>query len=505
MSNQKLKRIIEEFKKSEINSEAEVRSKLIVPLIEYLGYPSELRAEEFPVYGREGSKAIRAKNADFLLFMSKEFAHNNKRKEKHKKWVEDNSLLVFEAKNKGEMPEDVDQPVYYTIWSRAVAYLISDGEFIKGYYYKEHTSDIEIINCRVDSLPDNDKIEFFSYENILSIKKSYINENHNSTKLVLKDVLENDNSNYGEKISTDKELELPAATIKYMKTALGRDSIGLSEKELVNKFLNLTNTLLKCKIRYNAPEYMIDIPRELYDVFVYCDNDLFAVEEASVMYFYRNEVEKYIIKNDYFELNIQKTSNLFDYLILDYQVRYRDVNMRLESIARLRKLLYTNSIKLHKKGEISSSLSFSPSSLVSYEKIIEQVNIDYESLKKLSVIEEYYGIKLKLTYIGLLDVNELLENITTIYLGIIMESNFYSLIPQKLFKELKGDIIEITEPESFSFVYNEDYKKIPDIRLFNYLFSAETITVMPCSVKINKHSDSPISIYCCCTYKIKEL
>lgn len=161
MNNQKLKKIIEEFKKSEINSEAEVRSKFIVPLIEYLGYPSELRAEEYPVYGREGSKPIRAKNADFLLFMSKEFAHNNKRTEKHKKWVEDNSLLVFEAKNKGEMPEDVDQPVYYTIWSRAIAYLISDGEFIKGYYYKEHTSDIEIINCRVDSLPDNDIIDFF--------------------------------------------------------------------------------------------------------------------------------------------------------------------------------------------------------------------------------------------------------------------------------------------------------------------------------------------------------
>lgn len=45
--------IIEEFKRSNIQSEAEVRSKLIVPLTEYLGYPSWLRAEEFPVYGFE--------------------------------------------------------------------------------------------------------------------------------------------------------------------------------------------------------------------------------------------------------------------------------------------------------------------------------------------------------------------------------------------------------------------------------------------------------------------
>ena len=504
MNNQKLKKIIEEFKKSEINSEAEVRSKFIVPLIEYLGYPSELRAEEFPVYGREGSKPIRTKNADFLLFMSKEFAHNNKRTEKHKKWVEDNSLLVFEAKNKGEMPEDVDQPVYYTIWSRAIAYLISDGEFIKGYYYKEHTSDIVIINCRVESLPDNDIIEFFSYENILSIKKSYINENRNSIRGVLKDVAENDNSGDGEKISTDEDFELPAASIEYMRRAYGRDSIGLDKKELVNKFLNFTNLLLKFQKRFEIPEYMIDFPREFYDVIMYRDNDLFPVEEASAMYFYCNEEEKYLFRNEDFELTVQKKNDKIDYIVLDYRVQYSDVNMRLEAISKLRKLLYANSIELHIKGNRSSFLSFSPSSFVLYDKIIEQINIDYDSLKKMKAIEEYYGIKLKISNNGLLNVNELLENITTIYCGIMMITNGSMILPKKIFKDLNGKTIEITKPEFISLLTDEAKDNIPDIRLFNYLFSPEIISIMPCSVNINIHSDAPISMDCCCTYKINE-
>ena len=46
--------LIECFLKQNIQSEAEVRSKLIVPLLELLCYPIELRAEEFPVYGYEG-------------------------------------------------------------------------------------------------------------------------------------------------------------------------------------------------------------------------------------------------------------------------------------------------------------------------------------------------------------------------------------------------------------------------------------------------------------------
>ena len=58
MRDNKIQAVIDEYRKSGINSEAEVRSKFVVPLIEALGYPSELRAEEFPVYGYAGREKL---------------------------------------------------------------------------------------------------------------------------------------------------------------------------------------------------------------------------------------------------------------------------------------------------------------------------------------------------------------------------------------------------------------------------------------------------------------
>ena len=55
LKREELIKIIEEYRLSHIQSEAEVRSKLIVSLIEWLGYPSQYRAEEFNVYGAAGS------------------------------------------------------------------------------------------------------------------------------------------------------------------------------------------------------------------------------------------------------------------------------------------------------------------------------------------------------------------------------------------------------------------------------------------------------------------
>lgn len=104
LDNSTIKAVIDEYAKSEIQSEAEVRSKLVVPLLCALGYPSELRAEEFPVYGFGGRKKLPAKSADFLLFSDKEFGAHRNDTQKDKDWVQSHSLLIVEAKKPGEMP-----------------------------------------------------------------------------------------------------------------------------------------------------------------------------------------------------------------------------------------------------------------------------------------------------------------------------------------------------------------------------------------------------------------
>lgn len=171
MDKEKLQLIIREYNKSKIQSEQEVRSKLIVPLLELLEYPSELRAEEYPIYGFEGFKKLPVKMVDFLLFSDPNFSFHRNYAQEDLNWVQNHSLLVIEAKKPGEIPSVLGQPLYYTMWSKAVAYLVIDGEYIKGYYYNEFVTDRKIIDCKLNELLEHDEVWEFCYNNIRSIKE----------------------------------------------------------------------------------------------------------------------------------------------------------------------------------------------------------------------------------------------------------------------------------------------------------------------------------------------
>lgn len=71
LNKDELKRLLSEYQKSIIQSEAEVRSKFIVPLLNFLQYPTELRAEEFPVYGFEGAHGFQPKMQTSLCSLIK--------------------------------------------------------------------------------------------------------------------------------------------------------------------------------------------------------------------------------------------------------------------------------------------------------------------------------------------------------------------------------------------------------------------------------------------------
>ena len=114
--------LINDFLRQNIQSEAEVRSKLIVPLLELLEYPKDLRAEEFPVYGYEGSKSLKTKAADFLQFTSNEFSTHRGKSDEELEWVYKHSLLVFEAKKTTERIIVKGQPIFYSAWTKSVAY-----------------------------------------------------------------------------------------------------------------------------------------------------------------------------------------------------------------------------------------------------------------------------------------------------------------------------------------------------------------------------------------------
>lgn len=165
--------IIETFLRQEIQSEAEVRSKLIIPLLEVLGYPIDFRAEEFPIYGYEGSRKLSAKYADFLQFTDKDFANNRENKTEQLHWVYEHSLLVFEAKKPTETIEGIAQPIFYSAWTRCPAFVISNGKRIEGYLINSNWRDTRVFSCRVEDIPLNwNEIIKFRYTEILRLKQA---------------------------------------------------------------------------------------------------------------------------------------------------------------------------------------------------------------------------------------------------------------------------------------------------------------------------------------------
>lgn len=162
---------IEDFLKQNIQSEAEVRSKLIVPLLELLGYPRDFRAEEFPVYGYEGSKALSSKAADFLQFSSNEFGVNRGKSDKELEWVYQHSLLVFEAKKPTEKILVKGQPVFYSAWTKSIAYMISNGITIEGYVVNSNYSDSCVFSCKVSEIPEKwEEVNKLNYDCVIELK-----------------------------------------------------------------------------------------------------------------------------------------------------------------------------------------------------------------------------------------------------------------------------------------------------------------------------------------------
>lgn len=236
--------VIDEYRKSKIQSEAEVSSKFIIPLFEALGYPSELRSEEYPVYGYGGREPLKAKDADFIFFTEPDFGKYRSNTQKNKKWVQEHSLLVVEAKKPGKMPDDLGQAQFYTMWTKAVAYIETDGEELKGYYLNPFSSDLETINVKVDELAAKRELWKFSYENILEIKLK-------GTGVSEQRLLSIEESYTV--VAEDIEHDIPIETLNYMRDGLGRNAYGLNNIQIVSRFLNTTQSMLQNDMRYGIP------------------------------------------------------------------------------------------------------------------------------------------------------------------------------------------------------------------------------------------------------------
>ena len=131
-----IKQLIEQLKKEIIVQETEVRTKIMYPLLDLLNYKREYITDEFPVYAKDGSKDLKTKSADIMVFADK--GANKYREKINKDWVLNNSLIIIELKKPMEKIENAkDQATFYAMWTRCLIYIITNGIEIEIYQLKD--------------------------------------------------------------------------------------------------------------------------------------------------------------------------------------------------------------------------------------------------------------------------------------------------------------------------------------------------------------------------------
>lgn len=488
--------IVDEYRLSEIQSEAEVCSKFIIPLMEALGYSSQLRGEEFPVYGYGGREPLGTKNADFIFFTDKSFGGHRTNTQANKEWVREHSLLIIEAKKPGKMTDDLGQAQFYTMCTKAVAYIETDGEDFKGYFYNPVSADFEIINSKIDDLPNKPKLWSLSYENLFLIKEkgSYKGGSMDSKFRVLEE-------NSYQIITEDSELNIPAETLGYIKNCMGKNADELTNVQLISRFLNITNSMLQNDIRYGIPNYMIDMPRGMYKAKLYIDNMIFPLVLGEVTEFYCNDMTRYLFESHYIQVAILYSNNeLIDFEI-GYQILDKSVSDRLNNFELVRKCLDSGEIRVAIEDERGLQLvcpSGRPGKMWKNKKHIKTMfEFWLSGMKKLKAIEEYYEIRFELKYVsGQDELNELYDAIDFVYDGIMLRENCEIKLPGNLFDE----DFEIEEPMLF-----EENKDIPlqDRVIQGVVFRPYRSAWLPSKVKFSGKGETDIvGIPGCCEYRI---
>lgn len=462
-----LKSIVESFLRCNNRSEAEVRSKLVVPLIEWLEYPIEFRAEEFPVYGFEGSRKIPTKHADFLLFNDKDYKSHDQFRAEHIEWVQKHSLLVLETKKPGEMPNVLGQPQFYSIWTKAVAYIITDGVHIKGYVNNPISADMVVINCDVKDLFHNQDICNFAYSSVNDIKAI------DWAKEIERRISDRPLTNI---YTISEEVELPKRLITYLLNALGKDAIGLSNSQMLEKYLQLTNTYLQQNIRYNIPQYMYDIPRQVTDAWIFLDDSLIPYMSGSVYRYYWNEYEKLEFQNEYLMLRIHLFNDVkieFDmaFAVLDYHASERIYNLQ-----RIEKIYKAKSLKIQNKQDgriIRINLDDMSRDGANIPEQLALISYWQNCMQKIKTIEEYYGISLYLSpVLTPEESDELYNSIEVVYNGIAKERNI------RFCEEGERCLSCLATDEPISLQVDGLFN-LSTIKIHNYMFRPTKMNIIP--------------------------
>ena len=489
IDREKLSEIITEYKESIIQSEEEVRSKFLTKLIEVLGYHSSLRAENFPVHSFQGEKPLNTTFADYALFSDKHFAEYSDSTKEHRNWVFNHSLLICEAKKPGKLPKDDVQAQFYSAWTRAPAYFICDGKRIRAYYFRSIRADKKIIDCDIEDLSNQDKLDLFSYEHLLSVKETF-------------ETIETEEKEFVALSPRDvRKMNLPEGMIKNMRKAWNLPEY-FSDYEVLETFLRSTDACLESGMRYGVPAFMLSVPRAEYSACLYIDDDVVPSFSGTVTLYCWENIDKMEFSDGQIHIGFVYRDGAPSEFEIGYKVHDSSASMRLTKLKKIRKA-FNSRQKMHFEinGIENRNINMNSKPFESSSDYIQQtVELDFwiEEMEKIVKIEESYGISIELRPLKEgEDTLSLYEAVDCVYNGLVHAQNcvlFLSNSPR-----LKSSF-NIAEP----FTFEKFPQGVPNVRIHDVEFQPYETILLPTVIKKRLRKGNVYKIPVCCTYRVCE-
>ena len=325
-----IQQVIDGFLQLKVRSEDEVRSKLIVPISEVIGFGPEFRGENFPVFSFTGSKKNPDTFADFIFFDSPDFNDHAEYSYKNQKWIQDHCLLIIEAKKPGKIIDVPGQAQFYSNWTKALGYLYIDGDWIKGWMCNELCSDKEIIICKIENNTNYVSMLNFSFSKLSQIKRDAV-RNNTSKKIF---------------ISKPSELKLPPKALKYIRRKMGRNAEGLDDLQLVSQYFKTCDFILNSKNRFDIPVFALDLPREILKAKLYSDKSIAPIDNGTVAHSYWQDVDRYqyISKVIRFDVYVEKQN--ISVIMKSLTAIDDSVKVRIERIHQILSFLSSGSVTI---------------------------------------------------------------------------------------------------------------------------------------------------------------
>lgn len=488
----KISKLVTNFKPNLIQSEAEVSTKFIIPLLDCLGYSSNIRSEEFPIYGHSGGKKERPKPADFILFSSSSFASHRRDNEQDKKWVQDHSLLVVEAKNIGKLAKTPGQAQYYTMWSKALAYIETDGVDIYGYIHSTTNADPKILDTKVCNLHQNQFLDLFTYEVLMKLKSAETSNIHALLEII-------DKSTNGE--CRIENVEPSSELIDFMKCCLGKNAINLDSDAIFNTFTSTTNMILENNLRYDIPEYLLNFQRNIYPAQLYLDNNCYPSSSGHIQHSYWEDIDRYFYTTNFMQIYIEyKKCKVIDFKIC-YHIIDNSVDSRLKNFELLEKCFKSKNMIFKLDNPENKIITVTPSRYKTAwkdkDETFELLSFWHDSIKKLKYIETHYNITFLLKPITIHeDIISQYKVIDYIYNGIELKQNAEFIFQGNIF----GNDCNIDEPILLERNFD---MPLDNLQLFNHCFRPKEITIIPCNLANNyKISTDTLHLPISCIYSL---